>query len=181
MLTLICQVESKQGLQDRIARLENVVQTIVDRLDVGGMSKAVILPQMAKGQQSADIHKHLDDTIHQLGSEVDRSSPVSDDVIHDADKIGSAPVLSMFDNAILSRHHVEPESNQVADRMTTPVSRRNQKTEKIRRTLLSLFPPTETEDQILKSSYWWAPWQEMFPGMFGVDGYVLFLKYHLVS
>ena len=49
-------VESKKGLQDRIVRLENVVQGIVDRLakggEVGEVSYVLFLP-FAKDFQSS--------------------------------------------------------------------------------------------------------------------------------
>lgn len=35
---------------------------------------------------------------------------------------------------------------------------------------MSLFPSPELEEQILKSSYWWGAWHDVFPGTFGVDG-----------
>ena len=81
----------------------------------------------------------------------------------------------MFNNAVLSRRKDEPESkgNQQNDRGGDNVSRRDQKAAKICQTLLSLFPPRELEDQILKSSFWWRPWHLMFPMVFGVDGNVV--------
>lgn len=81
----------------------------------------------------------------------------------------------MFNNAVLSRRKDEPESkgNQHNDRGgDRHASRRDQKTAKICQTLLSLYPHPELEDQILKSSYWWHPWHQMFPMIFGIDGYV---------
>ncbi|KAL8794932.1 MAG: hypothetical protein Q9195_002514 [Heterodermia aff. obscurata] len=77
----------------------------------------------------------------------------------------------MFNNDVLSRREAEPDSRstQHNDSGGDHASRRDQKTAKICQTLLSLFPQPELEDQLLKSSYWWHPWHQMFPMMFGID------------
>lgn len=98
---------------------------------------------------------------------MDRSSPLSDEILRDAEDIDSAPILSMFDNAILSRHH---DSEKTSDHASANVPRRDHKIDKLRSTLMSLFPSREVEEQILNSSYWWGAWHDMLPGMFGVDG-----------
>ena len=85
-----------------------------------------------------------------------------------------APVLSIFNNNILSHHKdkPQPKGNQHSDYSGDQISRRDQKATKIRQALLPLFLNAELEDQILKSSYWWGPWHQIFPMVFGVDGNV---------
>ena len=73
----------------------------------------------------------------------------------------------MFDNAILSRHDESGKRNGPA---SSPVPRRDHKIDKLRKTLMSHFPSPGLEAQILKDSYWWGPWHDVFPGIFGVDG-----------
>ena len=79
----------------------------------------------------------------------------------------------MFNNAVLSRRKDESEKgNPPSNRDGDHVSRRDLKAAKICQTLLSLFPSSELEEQTLKSSFWWHPWHQMFPMVFGVDGNV---------
>ena len=88
----------------------------------------------------------------------------------DAGDLDDAPILSLFDNAILSRRDEDAAARPRNDPKSKPLSGYDQKTDKICQALLSLFPSPELEEQILKSSYWWAPWQNLFPNIFGVEG-----------
>lgn len=89
------------------------------------------------------------------------STPVASPVSTPATLMKHAPVLSLFDNSILSRR---PDEDSGVD------SHSNPKFDHTRGTLLSLFPPRETVESILRDSHvWWAGWQEIYPQIFGLE------------
>ena len=103
-------------------------------------------------------------------SEVRSSTPTASPESNPEADCEHAPVLSLFDNPILSRwpddsakggsHDPKPP---LSEEKTNP----NSKIEKICRTLLSLFPSQEIEKAILTASQnVWANWQEVFPQIF---------------
>lgn len=88
------------------------------------------------------------------------STPAASPVSTPATLMNHAPVLSLFDNSIISRR---PDQNSRVDSNSTP------KLDHIRRTLLSLFPSQEKVESILNTSHsWWAAWQGMYPYIFGL-------------
>ena len=106
----------------------------------------------------------------QLRPEIEPSSPPSDEPLSETENLTSAPILSLFDNAILSRRDDATDNGLTPSHVPKDASRRSQKLEKIRETLLSLFPPPGLEERLVRISHWWRPWQEMFSMIFGVDG-----------
>ena len=109
----------------------------------------------------------------QRPSEVRSSMPTgSPESNHEAD-LEHAPVLSLFDNSILSRRpddSVKGGSHDPKPPLLEEKSNQNSKTDKIRRTLLSLFPSQEMERAILTASQnTWASWQEVFPQIFSPE------------
>ena len=87
-----------------------------------------------------------------------------------------APVLSLFDNVILSRR---PDISEMQDPqgtrppcLETKNGNTNPKLETIRQALLSLFPSQERQEAILSTSHsWWTAWQDMFPQIFGLESF----------
>lgn len=82
-----------------------------------------------------------------------------------------APVLSLFDNVILSRR--DDNTGQFLNGTRPPQfdgpNDPNPKLGNIRRVLLSLFPSPEREEAVLGASQaWWASWQDIFPHIFGL-------------
>ena len=88
--------------------------------------------------------------------------------------LDNAPVLSLFDNAILSRRQ-DDNSFSTTTASTAPpgtsvTSARAIKLEGARQTLLSLFPSQQMLEAILgAANLWWPSWQHMFPETFGTS------------
>lgn len=81
-------------------------------------------------------------------------------------------MYSLFDNDILSRKESDEladtgHSNNVAS--SASPQHESPKMAKIRHKLLSLFPPPELEDMLLRQSHWWDPWHDMYPSIFGAN------------
>ena len=86
-------------------------------------------------------------------------------------RLDNAPVLSLFDNSILSRFQDDDDNDEGSD-----TTRRHDahgtspKLDHIRDTLLALFPPQAKIDAILDASQsWWHITQTLFPQIYGVD------------
>ena len=103
-------------------------------------------------------------------SEVRSSTPTASPESTPEADLEHAPVLSLFDNSILSRwpdDSVKGGSQQPNTPLSEGKTIPNSKIDNIRRTLLSLFPPQEIEKAILTASQnVWAGWQEAFPQIF---------------
>jgi len=88
-------------------------------------------------------------------------------------RLENAPVLSLFDNSILSRFR-DDDTGGTTDGNTPPTSdndgTHSLKTDNIRRTLLSAFPSQSTLDAILNvSQTWWHASRAMFPEIYGPE------------
>lgn len=85
----------------------------------------------------------------------------------------NAPVLSLFDNSILSRleENEDSDAGTVASRPAPEVNwDSTPKLAYIRRTLLSLFPAQEVQDAIMNAdAFRWQTSQDLHPEIFGVD------------
>ena len=145
--------EGNNGLQQRVAELETALLSISQKLD-------------ARPESGCDMAQAPQQRLSEVRSSTPTASPESNPEAN----LEHAPVLSLFDNPILSRwpndsakggsHDPEPP---LSEEKTNP----NSKIDKIRRTLLSLFPSQDTEKAILTASQnVWASWQEVFPQIF---------------
>ena len=80
-----------------------------------------------------------------------------------------APVLSLFDNAFLSRQPDDSASEDLHSSRSQGLEAKKTtlKLDNVRRTLLSLFPSEKTQEAILNASdSWWSCWQGIFPQLF---------------
>ena len=106
----------------------------------------------------------------QRRSEVRSSTPTASPESNPEADLEHAPVLSLFDNPILSRwpdDGVKSGSYDPEPPLLEAKTNANLRIDKIRRTLLSLFPSQEIEKAILTASQnVWASWQEVFPQIF---------------
>ncbi|MCJ1453791.1 hypothetical protein MMC28_004140 [Mycoblastus sanguinarius] len=149
--------ESKQNLQQRVAELETALQIIVRKLGDN--------PSTEKQHNgAAEILKNVrSDTLPPTPSSSYAPSP-------DA-HFENAPLLSLFDNAILSRHQDSGDSSAATHTMPPNMEKQTvapSKMDDIRRTLLSLFPSHQKLEVILDASkLWWPSMQAMFPQIFG--------------
>ncbi|KAL8823439.1 MAG: hypothetical protein Q9191_005856 [Dirinaria sp. TL-2023a] len=147
-------VESKQGLQERIVRLESTVQAIIDRLEGGD-----------------NIAEDSGATLQRLRSDLQPPTPASNGPSPDT-QLDSAPVFSLFNNTILNRkdHNEATEAgNGSSPASPAGIGDDTPKIANIRRKLLSLFPPPEIEDMLVQKSRWWNTWHDMFPHIFGAS------------
>ena len=111
-------------------------------------------------------------TLTSLRAELAPPTPAeSSSVSSPACRLENAPVLSLFDNSILSRHQDEESTDdQASDPLPNAKNASDQfsKIESTRRTLLSLFPTQKTLDAIRDASLsWWQASQGMFPFLLG--------------
>ena len=158
MLTQKCaQGDGKSNLQNRVAELETALLTISQKLET---------PKTIKS------HDDAVNALEQLRSGILPSTPIASPVSTPEILLKHAPVLSLFDNSILSRRPDESSgvnSNGIGPPQLETKSDSNPKLDHIRRALLSLFPSEERTESILNASYtWWAGWQDMFPRIFGL-------------
>ena len=82
-----------------------------------------------------------------------------------------APVLTLFDNHILSRQPDETRQNMRSVTSSGPEAHASTfKIDSLCRSLLSFFPPEEKQEAILKATYsWWCSWYDIYPLLFGLE------------
>ena len=152
--------DGKHDLQQRVVELETALLSISQKLES--------TPKTVESNGNAKM-------LLQLRSEVMPSTPVASPVSNPEALLEHAPVLSLFDNAILSRR---PDNGTMKDLHGSTLVRLeahdglNSKFENIRQTLLSFFPSQQRQEAILNGSYtWWAGWQNVFPRIYGLDSF----------
>lgn len=150
--------DGKQDLQQRVAELETALLSISQKLE-----------STPKTIESNGTTK----TLQQPRSDTIPSTPVASPGSNPDALLEHAPVLSLFDNAILSRR---PDDSTRKDSHDTRLLRSevkdgsNSKLDNIRRALLSFFPSQQRQEAILNTSYtWWSSWQVLYPQVFGLE------------
>ena len=157
--------DSRQSLQQRVAELENALQSITRTL---GNTESTVQPE-----QSATK------VLTQLRSEILLPTPASSAAPSPENGLDNAPIFSLFNNAILSRRQDDGSSIATPSSAAQPAFESDpaaaSKMEGIRQTLLSLFPPQQRLEAILDAAYpWWASWQHNFPEIFGAGSHSTF-------
>lgn len=150
--------DAKNNLQKRVAELETALLSISQKFETA--------------PRRIESHNDADKALEQLHSEILPSTPVASLVSDPETLLKHAPVLSLFDNSILSRRPDE-SSREGSDGIGPPQTKTNNdpdpKLDHICQALLSLFPSKERQESILTASYnWWATWQDFFPRIFGL-------------
>ena len=160
--------EGRQNLQRRVAELENALLSISKKLDT---TDSASQPE----QDAMKIHQEF---------RPDGSPPTPASLMNSPPDnfLDNAPVLSLFDNAILSRRQdVSSLGTTIADTAsptTSMNSSENMKLEKARQTLLSLFPSQARLEEILGAAdLWWPSWQHTLPETFGASSAYTFDKF----
>ena len=143
-----------------MAELENTLLSISRKLDI---TDSATQPE----QSATKIH-------HELRPEDSPPTPASLVTSSPDNFLDNAPVLSLFDNAILSRRQDDSSLNTTIAGTASPSasvkSAGNMKLEKARQTLLSLFPSQARLEEILgAANFWWPSWQHMLPDTFGTS------------
>ena len=160
--------DTNQNLQRRVTELENTLQSIAKSL---GSTQKTAQPE----QSSSTVLK-------QLRSDILPLTPALSAATAPDSGLDNAPVLSLFNNAILSRRQDDETaitmSARGAPRAIEEDPAAASKNEKIRQTLLSLFPSQQRLEAILDATYpWWASWQHMFPEIFGAGSHSTFNEF----
>lgn len=151
---------SKQNLRQRVTELESALLNISNKL--------------GPAPSETEANGVAAETLTQLRSDLLPPTPgslISETSSHEC--FDSAPVLSLFDNAILSRrpdsHDVQGEPSNIPHYGTVEGRVGRAKTENIQQILLSLFPTQQRLEVLLDASHdWWNGWQHMFPEIFGL-------------
>lgn len=142
-------------LQQRVTELETALSTISQKLDTP-------LATTAPDNGAENVLQHS-----RLG--VLPSKPATPTESNSETLLKHAPVLSLFDNALLSRQPDDSTSDDFHS-IRSPGPEINKSTLKlgnIRRTLLSLFPSKQNQEALLNASYkWWSGWQDVYPQIF---------------
>lgn len=150
--------DGKSNLKNRVAELETALSSISKKLKTTPATN--------------ESHDGADNALEQLHSGILPSTPVASPVSTPETLLKHAPVLSLFDNSILSRRPDKSsgvDSNGIGPPQLETKNDSNPKLDHIRRPLLSLFPTEERTESILNASYtWWAAWQDMYPQIFGL-------------
>ena len=148
----------KHDLQQRVTELETALQSISQKL--------------ATASGTTEPDKDTANALQQSLPECPPSAPSISAVSNSETLLKHAPVLTLFDNAILSR---QPDDTPREDLLssTSQGSEANSPApnlDSIRRTLMSLFPSEQRQEAILNTSNtWWLHWQEMFPHIFSFE------------
>ena len=146
----------KHDLQQRVAELENALLSISQKLDPpSGITKPDDVTAKAVQQSSSGVSPPASTT-----------SPDSDSET----LLKHAPVLSLFDNAILSRQPDEARQDIGSVRSSgVEANTSTFKNDTLCRTLLSFFPPEQKQEALLKATYsWWWSWHDVYPHLFGL-------------
>ena len=143
-----------------MAELENALLSISRKLD---LTDSATQPE----QTATKIH-------HEFRPDGSPPTPASLVTSSPDNFLDNAPVLSLFDNAILSRRQDDSSLNTTIASTASPSesvkSAGNIKLEKARQTLLSLFPSQARLEEILgAANLWWPSWQHMLPETFGTS------------
>ena len=152
--------ESRQSLQRRVAELENALHSISKKLDITDSANQL-------GQSATKTN---------LQPRPNTSPPTPASLVTSLPDsyVDNAPVLSLFDNTILSRRQDDDDFGTTTagtpPPSTSATSARAMKLENARQTLLSLFPSQIPLEAILgATNLWWPTWQHMFPETFGTS------------
>ena len=139
----------KHDLQQRVAELENALLSISQKLD------------------SPSETTKPDNVAAKASHSTSATSPDSES----GTLLKHAPVLSLFDNAILSRQPDEIRQDMRNVRSSgLEANASTFKIDNLCRTLLSFFPPEQMQEAILKATYfWWRCWYDIYPQLFGID------------
>ncbi len=151
---------AKRNVRDRVGRLEAMVETLMEKVesqnhpeDEHQQSAARVLESMAVGALTPSSEASVDHVGH----------------------LENAPLLSLFDNTVLSRKQdpqedldeVSSESPQsmtqasMLDSVGGPMRGRHEKT---RQALLAIFPPERELKAILDATgCWWKVWERLCP------------------
>lgn len=149
--------DSNPNLQQRVAELETALLSISQKLEA---TPRPIESDDGTAQAQQQLHSGI------LPSTLIASPRSNREAL-----LEHAPVLSLFDNAILSRrpddstgrslHAIRPPRSEA-------INNPNPRLDKICRTLLSLFPSQQRQEAILNASHnFWTSWQDVYPQMFG--------------
>ena len=146
-----------QDLQQRVAELETALLSINQKL--------------ASTPKSVESDNNAAKILQQLRPQSLPFTPVSSPEAAPEALLKHAPILSLFDNMILSRRpdeNAKDDSHGVVLPDTEAKNESNQKFANIGQKLLSLFPSQQWQDSILRaSSSWWSCWQEIYPQILG--------------
>ena len=131
----------KNDLQQRVTELETALLSISQKLET---TPGTIEPDNTTTKP-----------IQHTQSPVTSSNSTSETFLK------HAPVLSLFDNDILSRHPDDSGRDGIS-------SVEPGKHAHVRKILLSFFPSDQDQETILNDfAFWWSSWQEIYPQIFG--------------
>lgn len=140
--------EQAYSLRERVTQLEGMVKEVLNRLpeNNGGTGNSM-RGSVGETQAAAEVLKNL------------RTSalvpPVESALKTPGGLQENAPVLSLFDNAVLSTHRDDPVQASFPQ---------NGKSKALVKALTSLLPsPTDLETLLDASADWWTIWRKMFP------------------
>lgn len=137
--------EQSYSLRERVTHLEGVIKDILNRLDDGPT------PREQETERAAEVLKNLKTGLANPDS--------NQNILHN----GSAPVLSLFDNAVLKRQ----EDGAPMDPRLAEFSFVQPKDCKLRDTLLALLPSHENLTAVFAGTEkWWRVWRRMFPELY---------------
>lgn len=150
--------DGKQNLPQRVAELETALLSISQKLET--------TPSIIESDNGAAK------TLERLRSENMPSKPVAPPISKPEAFLEHAPVLSLFDNAILSCRPHDSTREDYKGINPPHIEANNDldpKIDSIRRALLSFFPSQQRQEAILNASdAWWANWRDVFPRIFGL-------------
>ena len=145
-------------LQQRVAELEEALLSLTQQL---GSTPRTVEPDSSAAK-----------ALQQLRVDSLPFTPVTSPETDAEVPLKHAPILSLFDNAILGARlddGVRESSDGAILIGSETINNTKSKLLNIRRRLLALFPSQQWQNRVLSNSYlWWACWVEVYPQIFGV-------------
>ncbi|MCJ1341442.1 hypothetical protein MMC09_006738 [Bachmanniomyces sp. S44760] len=151
-------VDSRTNLRERVARLENLIENILDR-ETPTTSRSV--GESERGAAEALSSLRSDALPPTPMSSLASDSPST----YPPEQHGNAPLLSLFDNAVLRRNSdIHSEDAYQSPASLSGNDRHSSKNSQVREVLLSKLPSAnDLEAVLLLTGRWWSSWRRLFP------------------
>ncbi|KAK5941117.1 hypothetical protein PMZ80_006394 [Knufia obscura] len=149
--------EQNAVLKDRVTYLEDLVKQVLERLPEKNGTASAPSPKRTEDHISLHADAQAAEVLKSLRSPVRSQTSIEDTIVLPGSTHStSAPALSLFDNAVITRKEVP---------VTISRAQYN-KSKSLIAALLHLLPTPDDLELILENSQeWWAIWRTMFPNI----------------
>lgn len=147
--------DQSYSLRERVTQLEGLVKQVLDRLPENGPNQQQNVQRQNSGPQAGDTREAAE-VLKNLRQNT-ANMPTEAAIVLPEGRTDEAPILSMFDNAVLKRQ------DSVVSTPSDPQVQ-NSKNKALIDHLKRLLPSSHDLEKILEASTdWWGIWRRMFP------------------